>query len=57
VFVPFNISLIEEALLIVTNPNIVFLLLTISVSKLAYKMFLISSLSLCLGDLCSNRTR
>jgi membrane-bound serine protease (ClpP class) len=33
-FVPFNISLIEEFLLIVTDPNIVFLLLTIGVQAI-----------------------
>jgi membrane-bound serine protease (ClpP class) len=37
-FVPFNISLIEELLLIVTDPNIVFLLLTIGVQAILIEL-------------------
>jgi membrane-bound serine protease (ClpP class) len=37
-FVPFNISLIEQALLIVTDPNIVFLLLTIGVQAILIEL-------------------
>jgi membrane-bound serine protease (ClpP class) len=37
-FTPINISLIEEALLIVTDPNIVFLLITIGVQALIFEI-------------------
>ena len=37
-FVPLNISLIEQALLIVTDPNIVFLLITIGVQALIFEI-------------------
>jgi membrane-bound serine protease (ClpP class) len=37
-FVPINISIIEQALLIVTNPNIVFLLITIGVQALIFEI-------------------
>ena len=37
-FVPINISLIEQALLIVTDPNIVFLLITIGVQALIFEI-------------------
>jgi len=36
--VPINISIIEQALLIVTNPNIVFLLITIGVQALIFEI-------------------
>ncbi len=37
-FVPINISIIEQALLIVTDPNIVFLLITIGVQALIFEI-------------------
>jgi membrane-bound serine protease (ClpP class) len=37
-FIPLNISLIEQALLIVTDPNIVFLLITIGVQALIFEI-------------------
>ncbi len=38
IFVPINISIIEQALLIVTDPNIVFLLITIGVQALIFEI-------------------